>query len=159
MTAPAGRPPRTIPLAPMQRARGPAVQPRKDEKGMGLQAFCRRLKVLARRAPALAGIICLTGASVARAEPAGPVRFNRDVRPILSENCFACHGPDRNQRKADLRLDTSDGLLAKMKHGTPVVPSKPQESEVFTRIVHADPDEVMPPPKTGKKLTAAQVDT
>jgi hypothetical protein len=77
--------------------------------------------------------------------------FNRDVRPILSDKCFACHGPDKSKRKADLRLDTSDGKKA-------VVPGKPAESEMVKRINSADKDEMMPPPSSGRSLTAQQKD-
>lgn len=79
--------------------------------------------------------------------------FNRDIRPILSENCFACHGPDKNQRKADLRLDVPG---AAAKQGS-VVAGKPDESELIVRIESDDPDEMMPPPKLAKaKLTPEQ---
>jgi mono/diheme cytochrome c family protein len=86
--------------------------------------------------------------------PAQTVDFNRDVRPILSEHCFACHGPDEKTRKAKLRLDTKDGALA-----FAVVPGKPEKSELFARVTTDDEAELMPPPRTGKKLTAAQVET
>jgi hypothetical protein len=99
------------------------------------------------------------GAARAEPAPAGEVGFNRDVRPILSENCFACHGPDHQQRKADLRLDTKEGLSAKLDDGLPVVPGKPAESLLLQRVTHASAKKLMPPPKTGKTLTAAQVDT
>src|SRR5947199_5066890 len=82
---------------------------------------------------------------------AEPVEFNRDVRPILSDACFQCHGPDKAKRKADLRLDRPDGQKV-------VVPGKPAESELVKRITSADPDEVMPPPKSARSLTAAQKD-
>jgi hypothetical protein len=92
-------------------------------------------------------------APAARAEPPGEVDFNRDVRPILSNNCFACHGPDEKVRKGDLRLDTKDGALA-----SAVVPGKPQASELIKRVLLKDADEVMPPPKTGKKLTPREAE-
>jgi Protein of unknown function (DUF1553)/Protein of unknown function (DUF1549)/Planctomycete cytochrome C len=85
-----------------------------------------------------------------------PVQFSRDILPILSDNCFACHGPDQNQRKADLRLDTKEGAL---RQANPVVvPGKSAESELILRIASTDPDEVMPPPKSNRKLTARQID-
>jgi hypothetical protein len=77
--------------------------------------------------------------------------FNRDVRPVLSDACFQCHGPDKAKRKGELRLDTADGKKV-------VVTGKPAESELVKRITSADPDEVMPPPRSGRSLTAAQKD-
>ena len=77
------------------------------------------------------------------------VDFARDIRPILSDKCFHCHGPDAKTREADLRLDTREGALEA------IVPGKPQESELIARI-HADPDDIMPPPKTRKTLSAAE---
>lgn len=85
----------------------------------------------------------------------GTVEFNRDIRPILSDNCFACHGPDKNKRKADLRLDTQDGLLGKLGHTGVVVPGKPDDSELFRRICSKDADERMPPSQFGKVLSEA----
>lgn len=93
-------------------------------------------------------------AGPAAAQPAPEViDFNRDVRPILSNNCFTCHGPDEKERKADLRLDTRDGAVA-----ASVVPGKPTESELIRRVMSAEPHETMPPPKTGKKLSAREQD-
>ena len=93
-------------------------------------------------------------ASEENAAPAVPARveFNRDVRPILSDNCFLCHGPDKNRRKADLRLDLRDEALK----AEAFVPGKPDESELVARILSTDPDELMPPPKSNKKLDARQ---
>jgi len=89
----------------------------------------------------------------ARAE----VDFNRDVLPILSDNCFKCHGPDAEARKGDLRLDTQDGAL---REESPVVVSgKSAESELFKRLVATESSELMPPPKAKKKLTAEQINT
>src|SRR5882724_11304930 len=80
------------------------------------------------------------------------VEFNRDVRPILSENCFACHGPDKNQRKGKLRVDLREAALEK--HA--LVPGNPNESELIKRIHTTNPDDVMPPPESHKKLTSQQ---
>ena len=80
------------------------------------------------------------------------VQYNRDVRPILAENCFACHGPDSAARKAKLRLDQRDAALK----AQVIVPGKPQESEVVRRIFSDDESERMPPVKSHKKLTTAQ---
>jgi mono/diheme cytochrome c family protein len=85
-----------------------------------------------------------------------PVDFRRDVLPILSQNCFTCHGPDSKTRKADLRLDIKDGALRTK--DPVIVPRKSSESELFHRVSSKDPDELMPPPKSGKRLTTAQID-
>ena len=88
------------------------------------------------------------------------IEFNRDIRPILSENCFFCHGPDKNKRQAELRLDTLDGLTRHpadpAKPGS-VVPGKPAESELVRRISSADPEKVMPPADSGKRLSPRDV--
>ena len=84
------------------------------------------------------------------AEP--KIDFNRDIRTILSNNCYACHGPDEKERKVDLRLDTAEGAIGKPGTGS-IIPGKPAESELMKRIVSSDSNELMPPPKTGKKLT------
>jgi hypothetical protein len=86
---------------------------------------------------------------------ASPLSYSRDIRPILAENCFFCHGQDANRRKADLRLDTQEGQRA----GQVVVPGKADESELVRRILATRPDEMMPPPKSNRKLTAAQKET
>ena len=83
---------------------------------------------------------------------AAPAQFNRDVRPILSDNCYQCHGPDKNQRRAGLRLDTQEGA-AKV-----LTPGDPAKSELFRRVTAHDQDH-MPPRKSGRTLTAAQIDT
>jgi hypothetical protein len=83
------------------------------------------------------------------------VEFNRDVRPILSDRCFACHGPDKNKRKADLRLDTRQGLLGTAGKPGVVVPAKPDESELWRRITSNSADERMPPPAFAKELSDA----
>ncbi len=91
---------------------------------------------------------------------ARPVNFAREVRSLLSDNCFSCHGPDDKQRKAGLRLDTKEGMLAKLKSGDmAVVPGKPDESDLIDRIETDDADAKMPPKKSGKQLTAQQIAT
>src|SRR5262249_50711438 len=92
----------------------------------------------------------------ARALPAAqkPL-YNRDIRPILAENCFACHGPDKAARKGDLRLDIRDEAL---KSGA-FVPGKPGESPLVERIYSDVPAQLMPPAKSHKKLTVAQKET
>jgi hypothetical protein len=91
--------------------------------------------------------------SAARA--ADKIEYNRDVRPILAENCFACHGPDSAARKADLRLDRRDDAVK----AEAFVPGEPDKSALIERIFSEERGQVMPPPKTKKKLTAAQKET
>ncbi|MCR9201908.1 MAG: DUF1549 domain-containing protein, partial [Planctomycetaceae bacterium] len=83
------------------------------------------------------------------------VSFTRDIRPILSNNCFHCHGPDENTREAELRLDTKTGLLGNG-HGGPVIAGDPEASELLRRMMSHDSDEQMPPPDSGKQLDDAQ---
>ncbi len=88
-------------------------------------------------------------------EAAKKIRFNRDVRPILSDKCFQCHGPDAAAREADLRLDIRESALAEKAFQ----PGDPDHSELIARVSHADPDEVMPPPKTHKRVTPEEIET
>src|SRR5262245_60645397 len=75
-----------------------------------------------------------------------PVSFNRDIRPIFSDTCFRCHGPDKNARKAELRLDIREEATKKTKSGViPIVPGKPEESEIVRRIFSNEDYEMMPP--------------
>ena len=99
-------------------------------------------------------ITLLLSAAVA---PAQDIEFNRDIRPILSEHCYPCHGPDAKTRKAKLRLDLAENALAKRK-GTPAItPYRPDRSELIARITHPDPDERMPPRKRHKRPTEAEI--
>ncbi len=107
------------------------------------------------------GSICLNFLSAVFAgdqasSPNPSVDFNREVRPILSDNCFACHGPDENQRKAKLRFDTKEGAFAKPGVITPGDASK---SRLYQRVSAKDPDLVMPPAPSGHKLTENQIET
>ena len=88
------------------------------------------------------------------------VSFNREIRPILSEQCFSCHGFDAKHRKADLRLDTREGALAENDGVRAIIPGDPAKSELWKRLLSQDPEEVMPPPEAHKpKLTAKQLAT
>ena len=88
------------------------------------------------------------------------VSFNREIRPILSEQCFSCHGFDAKHRKADLRLDTREGALADNDGVRAIIPGDPAKSELWKRLLSQDPEEVMPPPEAHKpKLTAKQRET
>jgi hypothetical protein len=87
------------------------------------------------------------------------IDFSRDVQPILADKCYHCHGPDANQRKASLRLDTHDGALAADKVGkAAIVPGNLEKSELARRIISTDPEEQMPPPKSRRQLSADQKD-
>ena len=88
----------------------------------------------------------------------GAVDFNREIRPILSDNCFSCHGPDEKHRKSELRLDTQEGAFGQGESGAVAIkPGDLKGSEVWARITSADKDDVMPPPKSHKKLTGEQI--
>lgn len=89
---------------------------------------------------------------------AAPIDFNRDIRPILSEHCYTCHGPDEGKRKAGLRLDVKEEAFKALKSGRrAVVAGDAKASSLVERVESKDPDEVMPPPQGGKPLAPAQV--
>jgi hypothetical protein len=103
-------------------------------------------------------VACAVLASSAIAAPPEKIRFNRDVRPILSGNCFYCHGPDPKHREAELRLDLRDTATADLGGYAAIVPGKPDESTLIKRVSSTDPDEHMPPPASKKpRLTAEQI--
>lgn len=108
---------------------------------------------------ALAALLALALVSPVLAAHAAKVDFNRDVRPVLSDNCYACHGPDAAHRKAGLRLDLKDSALAKLKSDNfAIVPGDLGRSELISRITTQDEDDLMPPAKSGKHLTEAQIE-
>ena len=100
-------------------------------------------------------VLCLVCAAPINA--ADRVDFARDIRPILSDNCFQCHGPDAGQREAELRLDTRDGALGKREDAAAFVAGKPNRSAAYQRMTATDADERMPPPDSGKQLSDAQI--
>jgi hypothetical protein len=108
------------------------------------------------RRPARLPFRCLALALVISSAAAQAPSYNRDVRPILSDNCFSCHGFDPKTREADLRLDTREGATADNDGTIAIVPGDVGKSALWKRIHSADEDEVMPPPETHKKLTDAQ---
>src|SRR5947209_3811072 len=114
--------------------------------------------------PVLAGLVSLGSLALGGARLHGQevkkrlIEFNRHIRPILSDNCFACHGPDKNQRKADLRLDSEADAFADRGGYSALVKGKPEASELFKRITRKDKSGRMPPAKTGKHLTAQQIE-
>jgi hypothetical protein len=100
--------------------------------------------------------VVLLAPALAAAEPSR-VSYTRDIRPILSDKCFKCHGPDEKQRRGDLRLDVRDLALRPAQSGEKaVVPREPGKSEMVRRIHSADPDEMMPPRVSKKSLTDAE---
>jgi mono/diheme cytochrome c family protein len=115
----------------------------------------RRPVFSARTLPPLAALLAFLALGAAPNREAEKLQFNRDIRPILTENCFACHGPDKNARKAGLRLDMREEALK----AEAIVPGKPEDSLLIQRIFAEDPKERMPPAKTHKTLTAAQKET
>src|SRR6476646_2778544 len=100
-------------------------------------------------------LACLTAAAQAQTVP-GRIDFIRDVKPILSNNCFQCHGPDTEQVKGGtdgLRLDNAEGAVADLGGYAAVVPGHPEKSALVERIASKDPEAIMPPTATGKKLS------
>ncbi|MFN9272215.1 MAG: DUF1549 domain-containing protein [Planctomycetia bacterium] len=111
-------------------------------------------------AAAVACVATTIGSAATPAPPQPRISFNNDIRPILSDNCFACHGPDSANRQAGLRLDTAEHATAELDSGTrAIVPEDVAASELVARIISDDPDSVMPPPeaKIGR-LTVEQVE-
>jgi hypothetical protein len=104
--------------------------------------------------------VSLFGLAAAAADPPMPptVDFRRDIRPLLSDKCFFCHGPDERERQAGLRLDTRDGMFGGRKGGRPVVAGRAESSLVWNRITHSDPDQRMPPAESEKSLTRDQLE-
>lgn len=101
--------------------------------------------------------LCLLLAS-ASSLSAGDIRFNRDIRPILSENCFYCHGQDPKHREAKLRLDVRAEATLERDGVTAVVPGHPEKSEMIRRLLTQDADDLMPPPSSHRSVTPAQVE-
>ncbi|HWE01538.1 MAG TPA: DUF1553 domain-containing protein [Tepidisphaeraceae bacterium] len=110
------------------------------------------------RFAALAGLVFVSTTLAAPAND-GHLSYNRDIRPLFSETCLKCHGPDSGRRKGNLRLDQSESAFgAATKSGAvPIIPGKPQESELIRRITSAKDDEVMPPPSEHKALKPAEI--
>jgi Protein of unknown function (DUF1553)/Protein of unknown function (DUF1549)/Concanavalin A-like lectin/glucanases superfamily/Planctomycete cytochrome C len=100
----------------------------------------------------------LVSGLVGRAALAASVEYDRDIRPILSDNCYQCHGPDEKARKAKLRLDMKESAF-RVQDGIAVIkPGKSDESELVRRITTSDTDDLMPPPRSNHKLTSKQID-
>ncbi|MCH2210208.1 MAG: PSD1 and planctomycete cytochrome C domain-containing protein [Fuerstiella sp.] len=103
----------------------------------------------------LLSLICVLTTSLVRADEV-KVHFDRDIRPILSDNCYTCHGPDEQARESELRLDIRDEAMVEIDGHFALVPGKPEESELVRRILSDDQDEIMPPATHRKKLTHQQ---
>src|SRR3989442_12787551 len=102
--------------------------------------------------------MALTGLPGRAASSSGQVDYGRDILPILSDNCYQCHGPDEKARKAKLRLDMKEGAFRSKDGVTVIVPGDSKKSELVRRITSSDPDDLMPPPKSNRKLTAKQIE-
>jgi hypothetical protein len=119
-------------------------------------AYRRRLVIMLLMSPmsrllfGFAGMTVLCTGFTTSAGAADKIQFNRDIQPILSDNCYFCHGPDANQRKGKLRLDVREAALEK----EAFVPGNPADSELVYRILATDEDDLMPPPDSHKELTA-----
>ncbi|HTL18354.1 MAG TPA: c-type cytochrome domain-containing protein, partial [Patescibacteria group bacterium] len=126
---------------------------------LGLAARVRFILLLAASVVAQAPAASAIDARAGRNKNSFRPEFDRDIRPILAENCYPCHGPDQNKRKARLRLDRSEDATKMLPDGEiAIVPGKPRESKLVERISAKDPDDVMPPAKSGKKLSAQEID-
>ena len=100
--------------------------------------------------------IALTGIRIGAAEP---VDFGREIRPVLADRCFACHGLDESSRETDMRLDTKEGLYQELDSGdVAVVPGEPEQSAIYTRLVTSDEDMRMPPVDSGKELSSEEIE-
>lgn len=96
-------------------------------------------------------------AASTRKDSAAKVSFNEHIQPILSEYCYHCHGPDKNTRKAELRLDVASDAFAPRKNGPAIIKGQPEKSGVVTRLFSKDPEVVMPPPEAHKTLKAEEI--
>jgi hypothetical protein len=120
-----------------------------------------KLISLSRIAFVLAPLLVGPTSAMAEDKPSRAIDFNKDIRPILSNQCFTCHGPDETKRKGvnkPLRLDTAAGAFADLGGYAAIIKGKPADSEMIDRITSDDPNEVMPPPKHSKKLSNRDVD-
>ena len=113
-------------------------------------------------AQALGALVLTLGATALHADAMtsdpgdGEIRYDRDIRPLLSDRCFRCHGPDPSERRADLRLDTFDHATAERAGAPAIVPGDAQESELYRRVASDDPDDRMPPAASHKAALSAE---
>ncbi len=104
------------------------------------------------------GCLSVSSLSVAPTSAKSSIDFNRDVRPILSDKCYSCHGPDEEHREADLRLDVAEEAVADRDGTQAILPGDALQSEVWLRITSEDPDELMPPADSHKSLTPEEIE-
>src|SRR5947208_8783610 len=130
------------------------------KKGMVQHNIGRRAMTGRDRGRRRAGAVALAGcllwlAAVGRLNAAPPptVDYHFQIRPLLADRCFVCHGPDENKRKAKLRLDVADVAFARRA----IVPGKPEESALIERITAEDPDQRMPPAKSNLRLSQGEI--
>lgn len=116
-----------------------------------------RISLLLTHISRIVALVVLATGGVATADER--LSFNRDIRPILSDACFQCHGPDAKQRKGDLRLDNESQVFEKRDGHHGLVPGDPAKSELFRRLTATDDGERMPPSSSGKKLSPQQIET
>jgi hypothetical protein len=118
-----------------------------------------RVRLLQLLAPLCFAVLPASSSAAEAAKPPGKIDYNRDIRPILSDNCYACHGPDEKQRKRKLRLDVRESAIGELPDSLhAVVPGKSADSELLNRVTEDNPDRRMPPPKSGKTLTPQQIE-
>jgi hypothetical protein len=131
--------------------------------GIGLLPTTRRkasaVPTFRKKSAAFVLLFAALGAanSLARAADSERVNFDRDIRPIFSDTCYACHGPDDAKRKAELRFDQRESAFAQRDSGPAIVPADPRRSGLFRRITSTNADEKMPPPDSGRQLTRQQI--
>ena len=153
-------PPFAAQRASQRRRRSPTrtKASRMSVRGPIIDSPCRRVRLRVVLIPAI-GLTVAWAASPALA--AGPKRINysRDIRPILSNTCYKCHGPDEKQRKAGLRLDKKEGAYARLESGDmAIVPGSSAKSAVWQRLTAKDPDVRMPPADSGKTIAPEQIE-
>ena len=128
------------------------------------RSIATKRKQTASHAVVLAGLVLVAVTSLSsdaaaagpdRAASKGSIDFSRDILPIFSDNCFKCHGPDEKARKG--KFDTREGAFRVKDGQSVIVPGKSAESELFRRITTKDPDDLMPPPESNRKLTTKQI--
>ena len=122
-----------------------------NKKLYSLIPFCKGLFCLL-----VMGLLLTSTIQIANADK---IQFDRDVRPILSDKCYACHGPDPATRQANLRFDTREGAFSDPSGYPIIVPGEPENSELVLRITHEDLDRRMPPQISNRQPTQAQIDT